>query len=686
MKTLLLLLLPIFAASTAASAQTEKPLTSFPYTPGLDVTSMDTTADSCVDFYQYSCGGWIKNNPIPSDQAHWSVYGKLHQDNQQFLWGILDQLSKQSNGRNANQQKIGDYFGACMDEAAVNKLGAKPLQPYFEQIAAIRSAKDLPAVLASLHASLQSGGLFFGFGSNQDFENSQNVIAFAEAGGLGLPDRDYYTNTDEKSVALRNQYVAHVEKIFALLGDRPAAAKAEAAKVMEIETALAKASLTRVERRDPYKLFHKVDSKGLQAMTPDFDWSVYIKGVGLAPQNTFNVMQPAFYAEFDKQLKALSLADIKTYLRWHTAHAVAPHLSDDFVNEDFDFFAKTLHGVPVLRPRWKRCVVLVDDQLGEALGQEFVARAFSPELKQKTSLMTQQIEHSMEEDINALDWMSPATKQQAIGKLHTIVNKIGYPDKWRDYSSVEIKPNDFVGNVQRATTFESKRDLNKIGKPLDRGEWGMTPPTVNAYYNGQMNDINFPAGVLQPPLYDPKMDDAPNYGNTGGTIGHELTHGFDDEGRQFDAKGNLKDWWTKDDATNFTDRAQCVVDQYAKYTIIDDIKINSKLTEGEDVADLGGLILAWMAWKDQIKNDQTKNMHLESRDGLSPEQRFFVGNAQWACENIRPEDQRVNAITDPHSPGKYRVNGLVVNMEEFQKAFSCKAGQPMVRENRCRVW
>ena len=686
MKSLLLRLLPIVAAITAASAQTEKPLTSFPYTPGLDVTSMDKTADPCVDFYQYSCGGWMKNNPIPSDQAHWSVYGKLHQDNQQFLWGILDQLSKQTNGRNANQQKIGDYFGACMDEAAINKLGAKPLQPYFEQIAAMRSTKDLPAVLASLHASLQSGGLFFGFGSNQDFENSQNVIAFAEAGGLGLPDRDYYTNTDEKSVAIRNQYVAHVEKMFVLLGDKPAAAKAEAAKVREIETALAKASLTRVERRDPYELFHKVDFKGLQAMTPDFDWSIYTKGIGLAPQNTFNVVQPAFYAEFDRQLKALKLDDIKTYLRWHTAHVAAPHLSDDFVNEDFNFFARTLHGVPVLRPRWKRCVVLVDDQLGEALGQEFVARAFSPQLKQKTSLMTQEIEHSMEEDINALDWMSPATKKQAIEKLHTIVNKIGYPDKWRDYSSVEIEPNDFVGNMQRATTFESKRDLNKIGKPLDRGEWGMTPPTVNAYYNGQMNDINFPAGVLQPPLYDPQMDDAPNYGNTGGTIGHELTHGFDDEGRQFDAKGNLKDWWTKDDANNFTDRAQCVVDQYAKYTIIDDIKINSKLTEGEDIADLGGLILAWMAWKDQIKNDQTKNMNLESRDGLSPEQRFFVGNAQWACENIRPEDQRVNAITDPHSPGKYRVNGLVVNMEEFQKAFSCRASQPMVRENRCRVW
>jgi putative endopeptidase len=675
------LLFFIVSVALAASAQTEKPLTSFPYTPGLDVTSMDRSADPCVDFYQYSCGGWMKKNPIPADQANWSVYGKLYQDNQQFLWGILDQLSKQTSGRNANQQKIGDYFGACMDEATVNKLGAKPLQPYLDRIAGMNSSKDLPDVLAHLHSSFESGGLFFGFGSNQDFENSQNVIAFAEAGGLGLPDRDYYTKDDSKSVDIRKQYLAHVQKMFELLGDQPAAAQAEAAKVMEIETALAKASLTRVERRDPYKLFHKVDFKGLQAMTPDFDWAIYIREMGLAPQDTFNVTQPAFYAEVDKQVKTLGVGDIKTYLRWHTVHAAAPHLSDEFVNENFNFFSKTLRGVPQLRPRWKRCVGLVDGQLGEALGQEFIARAFSPELKQKTLLMTTQIEQAMAEDIKTLTWMGPATKQQALEKLHTIVNKIGYPDQWRDYSSVDIKAGDFAGNVLRANLFETKRDLNKIGKPLDRGEWGMTPPTVNAYYNGQMNDINFPAGVLQPPLYDPKMDDAPNYGDTGGTIGHELTHGFDDEGRQFDAHGNLKDWWTKDDAKNFTDRAQCVVDQYAQYTVVDEIKINSKLTEGEDLADLGGLILAWMAWK-----DQTKDMRPEARDGLSPEQRFFVGYAQWACEVNRPENLRMSAITDPHSPGKYRVNGLAVNMEQFQQAFGCKAGQPMVRENRCRVW
>jgi len=683
MRSLLLLL---FVVTLTGFAQTQKPLTSLPYTPGLDVASMDKTADPCVDFYQYSCGGWRKNNPIPGDQARWSVYGKLYQDNQQFLWGILSQLSQQTKGRNADQQKIGDYFGACMDESALNKLAAKPLRSYLDQIAAMQSTRDLPALLAGLNGSLSSfpspgGGFFFNFGSGQDYANSQNVIAFAVAGGLGLPDRDYYTKTDEKSVDIRNKYLVHVQEIFELLGDKPDVARAEAAKVMEIETALARVTLTRVERRDPYKSFHKVDFNGLQAMTPHFDWSVYIKDLGLPAQNTFNVTEPAFYAELDKQLTALNLEDIKTYLRWHAAHAAAPYLSEDFVNEDFNFFSKTLRGVPQLRPRWKRCVALVDDQLGEALGQEFVARAFSPELKEKTGLMARQIEHSMEEDIKTLDWMSPATKQQALEKLHTIVNKVGYPDRWRDYSSVEIKPNDFFSNVQRAATFESKRDLNKIGKPLDRGEWGMTPPTVNAYYSAQKNDINFPAGVLQPPLYDPKMDDAPNYGNTGGTIGHELTHGFDDHGRQFDAQGNLKDWWTKDDAKNFTDRALCVVDQYAQYTVVDDIKINSRLTEGEDLADLGGLILAWMAWK-----DQTKNMKLEPRDGLSPEQRFFVGNAQWACENDRPENLRVSAITDPHSPGKYRVNGLVVNMEEFQKAFSCKAGQPMVRVNRCRVW
>jgi endothelin-converting enzyme/putative endopeptidase len=362
-------------------------------------------------------------------------------------------------------------------------------------------------------------------------------------------------------------------------------------------------------------------------------------------------------------------------------HNQAPYLSPAFVKEDFEFFSKHLRGIKEPPPRWKRCVRLVDSQLGEALGREFVDRTFTKDTKQNTVQMTRRIEQAMEDDINQLTWMGPETKKQALEKLHAVVNKIGYPDRWRDYSSVEVRRNDFLGNVHRATMFESKRQLAKMGKPLDRGEWGMTPPTVDAYYNPQMNDVNFPAGVLQPPLFDPRMDDAPNYGNTGGTIGHELTHGFDDQGRQFDSKGNLRDWWTKEDGAEFEKRAQCIVDQYAQYTIVDDIKINSKLTEGEDVADLGGLILAYMAWK-----AQTKDLHLEDRESFTPDQRFFIGYAQWACENQRPENLRANAITNEHSPGKYRVNGLMVNLPEFQRAFSCKVGQPMVRENRCRVW
>ena len=664
-----------------AAAAAGKPLTALPYTPSLDVPSMDKSADPCVDFYQYSCGGWMKNNPIPPDQAAWSVYGKLYQDNQRFLWGILEDLSKKTAGRTPTQQKIGDYFGACMNEAAIEKLGAAPLKPALQEIAAVKSKKDLAALLAHEHTVNATGGLLFNFGSDQDFADSSQVIAFATAGGLGLPDRDYYTKTDAKSEEIRQKYLLHVQKMLELIGDPPATAKHEAATIMRIETALAKASLTRVERRDPHKLFHKMDRKQLQELSPDFDWNTYLKDVGLAGVNTFNVTQPEFYKEVDRQLQTNTLDDLKTYLRWHVVSANAPYLSSKFVQENFNFYLKTMRGVQQLPPRWKRCVGLVDRQLGEALGQEFVNRAFSQDMKQRTMEMTRQIEQAMENDLKQLTWMGPETRKQALEKLHSVVNKVGYPDKWRDYSSVEIRANDFLGNVHRATTFEARRELGKIGKPLDRGEWGMTPPTVNAYYNPQMNDINFPAGVLEPPLYDIKLDDAPNYGNTGSTIGHELTHGFDDEGRQFDAKGNLRDWWTKEDSQQFEKRADCVVDQYAQYTIIDDIKINSKLTEGEDVADLGGTILAYIAWKEAVKNEK-----LEDRDGFTPDQRFFIGLAQWACENQRPENLRANAITNPHSPGKYRINGVVVNMPEFQKAFGCKTGQPMAKENRCRVW
>jgi putative endopeptidase len=509
------------------------------------------------------------------------------------------------------------------------------------------------------------------------------VIAFAFAGGLGLPDRDSYLKLDEKSKEIRVKYVAHIARTFELLGNSAADARSQADKIMALETTLAKASLSAVDKRDPYKLFHKVNVNGLQAMTPGFNWNAYLNGMGITKLNSFNVTEPAFFKELARQWGKLPLADIQSYLRWHVTSAMAPQLSSAFDNEHFAFFSKTLRGVQEQKPRWKRCVALVDTQLGEALGQEFVSRTFSPELKEKALHMTRQVQQAMEKDIDSLQWMSATTKKRAQEKLAAMVNKIGYPDQWRDYSSYVVKPDDFVGNVERGSIFEVRRNLAKIGKPLDRKEWGMTPPTVNAYYNPQMNDINFPAGVLQPPLYDPKMDAAPNYGNTGGTIGHELIHGFDDEGRQFDAKGNLKDWWTKKDADAFNQRSQCIVDQYAKYTIVDDIKINSKLTLGEDAADLGGLILGYMAWKTEMANMPEK---AQPRDGLTPDQRFFVGFAQWTCENDRPENLRVDALTNPHSPGKFRINGVVVNMPEFEKAFNCKKGQPMVSDKPCRVW
>ena len=666
-------------ASPAGSAA--GPLTEFPYTPSLDPTSMDTSADPCVDFYQYSCGGWMKNNPIPSDQASWSVYGKLYQDNQRFLWGILQTLAAGDAGRTAGQQQIGDYFAACMDEAGAEKAGLAPLQPALARIDALRSARGLPALVAELQLATGSGGYFFSFGSNQDFGDSTQVIAFTDAGGLGLPDRDYYTDNDERSLKLRAQYTAHVARTFVLLGSTSAQAEKQAATVLRLETALARASLKRVDRRDPYKLFHKLDRKALQRLTPGFDWSAYFEALGVADIQAVNVTEPKFLQAAARLWRQTPVADLRTYLRWHLAHASSSNLNAAMEAERFAFYSRELRGVAEPRPRWKHCVAAVDGQLGDALGQEFVRRTFGPELKAATLQMARGIETAMREDIEQLDWMSAPTKKRALEKLDAIANKIGYPDQWRDYSAVRIARDDHFGNVARATRAEIKRDLAKIGKPLDRNEWAMTPPTVNAYYNPQMNDINFPAGVLQPPLYDPKLDDAPNYGNTGGTIGHELTHAFDDEGRQFDAAGNLKDWWAPEDAAKFEERAQCIVDQYAQYVVVDDVRINSKLTLGEDVADLGGLLLAHMAWR-----AATANQQLASQDGLTPEQRFFVGYAQWACENNRPENQRLTAKTDPHSPGRYRVNGLVVNMPQFEEAFVCKAGQPMVRKDRCRIW
>lgn len=668
-------------AARAANPNEETPLDALPYTPGLDVSAMDRTAEPCEDLYQFACGNWNKLNPIPADQSRWSVYSKMAAEGQRFQWGILQRLAAAKNGNTPLQQKLGNYFAACMDESHVEAAGHTPLTPLLKQIDTIADKAALPALLADLHQDLPGSSPFFALGAAQDFGDASRVIAFAYSGGLSLPDRDNYLKADSRNRALRKQYVEHMTRMFVLLGDTPADAARRASDVMRIETALAQATLSRVEQRDPYKQFNKRDARGLQAMTPQFKWAGYLAGLKQPALDQFNVTEPRFYAQFNALLARESLAAIKNYLRWHATNAYAPHLSKPFVDENFAFFGKTLRGTPAQQARWKRCVALTDQQLGEALGQEFVSRAFSAELKEQTLRMTKQIEAAMAKDIDSLTWMSPQTKQRAQEKLGAIVNKIGYPDRWRNYDAFTVSRGDYIGNVTRGTRFEAQRQLAKIGQPVDRGEWLMTPSTVNAYYDPQMNSINFPAAVLQAPLYDPKMDDAPNYGNTGGTIGHELIHAFDDEGRKFDAQGRLRDWWTQRDAKAFESRAQCVVDQYAKYIVIDDIRINSRLTLGEDLADLGGLILAWSAWK-----TETANKVLENRDGLSPEQRFFVGFAQWTCGETRPEELRIHAMTDPHSPNKYRINGVVVNMPEFQQAFSCKAGQAMVKEKRCRVW
>ncbi len=633
---------------------------------------MDRSVQPCDNFYQYACGTWIKDNPIPPDQARWDVYSKLTYDNQLFLWGLLLDAGKDAGktgaARSPNQQKIGDLFHACTDESAVEKAGAAPLDATLRQIAALQSLDALPGFLAHQHLTLYASSMLFNFSSSQDYADSSSVIGYADAGGLGLPDRDYYTKTDAKSGEIRQKYLAHMAQMFQLLGDSPERAAAEAGAVMRIETALAQASLTRVDRRDPYKLFHKMTLAELQALTPSFRWNEYLTSMQAPAINKVNVAEPAFYRAIEVQLKSNSLDDLKAYLRWHLVHAKARFLSAAFVEADFNFSSKYLRGVTAMQPRWKRCVQLVDHTLGEALGQVFVAKTFTPETKARTLAMTKEIESAMRSEIEGLPWMSPATKRQALVKLRGVVDKIGYPSKWRDYSSVEIRPDDFLGDVERAVAFESRRDLAKIGKPVDRTEWAMSPPTVNAYYDPQMNDINFPAGVLQPPLFDPKVDDAPNYGNTGATIGHELTHGFDDEGRQFDAKGNLHDWWTKKDAAEFQKRADCVSSEYSQFTVVDDIKINGKLTMGEDVADLGGTLLLLM-WHGK---PPTKVKCFSSIDGPTPDQRFFVGMAQWACGSVSARRAfRANAITNPHSPNEYRINGVVSNMPEFRTAFSC---------------
>jgi putative endopeptidase len=668
----LLVLALIFAAPTAHSQNA-----STARQPIIDVTSIDSGVDPCTDFFAYACGGWLKKNPIPPDKISWSISSKLDDDNKLLLREILDEAAAAGPARDPVQQKIGDYYAACMDEKAIESAGAAPLKPGLDRISRMHSKRDI----ARVAASMPNQDVLFDFQSDQDFKDSTQVIAEVDQDGLGLPDRDYYIKTDPKSVEIRQAYLAHVQKMTELLGDSPSAAATGAQAVMRIETALANGSLTQVERRDPRLLYHKMTRKELEALSPSFRWKDYFSGTGQPGLRTLNVTAPEFFKAMNAVLQKEDLESWKAYLRWHLAHANAPYLSASFVNADFDFFGKALGGAQELEPRWKRCVNYTDNNLGEALGQAYVRRAFGPEAKQRAQEMVKEIELAMEGDIEGLSWMSPETKQKALEKLHAVANKIGYPDKWRDYRALTIARDDDLGNVQRARMFEFHRQLAKIGKPVDRGEWSMTPPTVNAYYNPQINDINFPAGILQPPFFDPSADDALNYGDMGSTIGHELTHGFDDEGRQFDAHGNLRDWWTPEDGKQFEQRASCISDQYSQYVAVDDIKINGQLTMGENVADLGGLMLAYMAWQ-----HRTRGNKLDSIDGFTPEQRFFIGYAQGWCSDTRDETKRMYATIDPHSPDKYRANGVVSNTPEFQQAFQCKAGSAMVREKRCRVW
>jgi putative endopeptidase len=671
------------AAFSVPSQAASPEAPALPYTPVLDLAAMDRGADPCVDFYQYSCGGWIKSHPIPPDQASWSVYGKLHEDNLKFLGEVLEAAARPRPGRDAATAQIGDFYASCMDEAAIGRAGAAPLAADLEAIAGIGSPADLPAVVARLQLAT-GASILFDVASGQDFKDSSQVIVQVGQGGLGLPDRDYYLKEDPASADIRAHYLDYVGRTLRLAGEAADAAAADARRILAFETSLARASISRVEQRTPANVYHRMGRAQLAALTPKLSWDRYFAALAVpeaAAPRELNVAEPGFFSSLESLLEATDLSVLRAYLRWQLIDARATQLAPDFERAHFEFHDRLLRGQKEMLPRWRRCVEWVDLELGEALGKVFVERTFSAAAKARTEKMVAEIEKAMDADLRQLPWMSPSTRDAALRKLHAVANKIGYPDRWRDYGSVAVARQDFAGNVVRATLFESRRQLGKIGKPVDRGEWGMTPPTVNAYYDPLKNDINFPAGVLQPPLFDPRLDDAPNYGDTGATIGHELTHGFDDEGRQFDWAGNLRDWWTAADAREFETRARCIEEQYGRYVVVDDIKINSKLTLGEDVADLGGLLLAWMAWR-----DATRGQRLAPIDGFTPEQRFFIGYGQSWCSNRRQEDERLRAVTDPHSPPRYRTNGVVSNLPEFRQAFGCKTGQPMAPTKTCRVW
>jgi endothelin-converting enzyme/putative endopeptidase len=663
-----ILLLSLFASCALAQNNT-----------GFSIANIDKSASPCTDFYQYACGLWMSNNPIPPDQSSWGRGSELAERNRAILRNILEKVSVNDPKRTTVEQKIGDFYGACMDEQNIEKLGIQPLKPELDRINAITSKAGILSALVRLH--LLGVNAMFRFSSGADLKDSMHMIGDVDQGGIGLPDRDYYLKDDPKSVALRNQYLAHVQKMLELSGETAVKAGADAQAILTFETELAKGSLERVARRDPNQIYHKLTIHQLVSLDPAIDWPKYFEGMGAPPMTDLNVSVPNFFRALESAIVQTNLDDIKTYLRWHLIHAEAALLPKAFVEEDFHFYREILTGAKEIQARWKRCVAATDGDLGFALGQKYVDETFPPDAKARTLNMVQVIEKALGQDIQTLSWMTPATKQEALVKLRAVANKIGYPDHWRDYSSVRIARGDAIGNDERATEFEVHRELSKIGKQVDRTEWYMTPPTVNAYYNPTENNINFPAGILQPPYFDNKMDAAVNHGGVGSVVGHELTHGFDDQGRKFDPQGNLKDWWTPEDAQEFEKRAQCFIDEYSSFTPLDGVHLNGKLTLGENSADNGGVRLAFMALMESIKDKPQPKI-----DGYTPEQRFFLGWGQVWCQNVRPEMSRMLVQVDPHSPGRERVNGVLQNMPEFRQAFACRVGQPMVREPACRVW
>jgi len=675
----LLLFVTTFSASQSTpSSSAERPKE----IPNFDVTAMDKTIDPCVDFYQFACGNWMKNNPIPADKSSWGRYYELRERNIYILHDILEQ-AQASVKHDPIEQKVGDYYAACMDEITIEKQGTAPLTASINQIAAVKSKQEF----IQQAGVMQRNGIraLFTFEQMPDMHDSRQTVANLDQGGLTLPDRDYYIKDDAKSVETRQKYLEHVQKMFELVGDKPDLAAAEAQTVLAVETGLAKPSMDRTARRDPKNLDHKMEVTEIAAAAPNFELTEYFAGSGAPKFTSLNVSNPDFFKAVNIQIGSTSLDDWKTYLRWRALDTYAPTLPKAFVDEDFRFNGSYMSGQKEIEPRWKRCVRSTDQQLGMALGQLYVDKTFGQEGKERTLKMVQAIEAAMHQDIGQLTWMSDTTKQKAYEKLNAVVNNIGYPDKWRDYSTVVVMRDDYAGNVTRASAFEVQRQINKIGKPTDKKDWEMTPPTVNAYYRADMNDISFPAGILQPPFYGKAMDDAVNYGAIGVVIGHELTHGFDDRGRKFDPDGNLKDWWTPEDAKAFEERASCTADEYSSFVAVKDdkgeVKLNGRLTLGENTADNGGLKLAYMALTNIIGSTPVKPL-----DGYTPQQRFFIAYGQIWCQNVADQQARKWAIIDSHSPGRWRVNGVVQNSAAFAEAFDCKAGQAMVSKNACRVW